>query len=274
MRSSAPRGALWDELSKRGSLLTKPFADHFSAIAAAYAAARPTYPLALFAYLAELAPARGRAWDCAAGNGQATLPLAGLFEEVVGTDASAAQVAQMPEHPRIRRWAAPAEASGLPDHSVDLVTVAQALHWLRLPAFWSEVRRVLRDRGIVAVWCYGLQRLDDADIDQRLEAFYTSVVGPFWAPERRLVESGYRTLEFPFEELAPPTFDMTLDWRLPDLLAYVRTWSATNAFIRARDFDPVGALGDELRPRWGQGARRVRWPLSVRVGRAARRGDA
>jgi hypothetical protein len=180
-----------------------------------------------------------------------------------------AQVAEMPAHPRVRRYVAPAEASGLPDGSVDLVTVAQALHWLPLPAFWSEARRVLTDRGIVAVWCYGLQRLDDPELDRRLETFYGSVVGPYWAPERRLVETGYRTVEFPFEELPPPAFDMALEWRLSDLLAYVRTWSATNAFLRARGYDPVDSLGRELAPGWGEAVRRVRWPLSFRVGRMA-----
>jgi SAM-dependent methyltransferase len=254
---------------KRGYPL-QPFADHFSAIAAAYAAARPTYPPALFAYLAGLAPARRRAWDCAAGNGQATLPLADHFEEVIGTDASAEQVAQMPPHPRVRRHAAPAEASGLPDDCVDLVTVAQALHWLPLQGFWVEARRVLRDGGILAVWSYGIQRVDQTEADRRLQAFYHDVVGPYWAPERRLVETGYRTVEFPFEELTAPAFDMALAWRLPELLAYVRTWSATNRFMKERGFDPVGGLGRELEPHWGPGPRRVSWPLSLRVGRSRR----
>jgi SAM-dependent methyltransferase len=245
----------------------KPFADHFSAIAADYAAARPTYPPVLFAYLAALAPARDRAWDCAAGNGQAAVPLAAHFGEVVATDASAEQIGRLPAHPRIRRYAAPAEASGLEPGSVDLVTVAQALHWLPLPAFWDEARRVLRAGGIVAVWTYGNQRVGHAEIDRQLESFYGSVVGPYWPPERRLVESGYRTVAFPFAELEAPTFDMSLEWPLAALLAYVRTWSATNRFVKERGFDPVVELGRELEPHWGSGARRVRWPLSLRVGR-------
>jgi hypothetical protein len=109
-------------------------------------------------------------------------------------------------------------------------------------------------------------------VDRRLQAFYGDVVGPYWAPERRLVETGYGTLEFPFEELAPPRFDMALEWRLPELLAYVRTWSATNRFVKERGFDPVAPLGQELEPHWGAGARRVHWPLSLRVGRSRRPG--
>jgi SAM-dependent methyltransferase len=222
----------------------------------------------LFAWLAEVARARDLAWDCAAGNGQAAVPLAEFFAQVVATDASAEQIGQLPAHPRIRRYAAPAEASGLEAQSVDLVTVAQALHWLPLPAFWDEARRVLRTGGIIAVWTYGNQRLDHPAIDRQVESFYRSVVGPYWPPERRLVETGYRTVEFPFAELESPTFDMALEWPLSAFLAYVRTWSATNRFLQERGFDPVVELGRELEPVWGAEVRRVRWPLSLRVGRS------
>lgn len=186
----------------------------------------------------------------------------------MATDASAEQIGQLPAHPRIRRYAAPAEASGLDPGSVDLVTVAQALHWLPLTAFWVEARTVLRPGGIIAAWTYGNQRLDHPEIDRQVEAFYHSVVGPYWPPERSLVETGYRTIEFPFAELEPPVFDMSLEWPLSAFLAYVRTWSATNRFVTQRGFDPVIELARELEPYWGSEVRRVRWPLSLRVGRS------
>jgi SAM-dependent methyltransferase len=187
---------------------------------------------------------------------------------VVATDASAEQISQVPAHSRIRRYAAPAEASGLASGTVDLLTVAQALHWLPLPEFWDEARRVLRPGGVIAVWTYGNQRLDRAGLDRRLESFYGSVVGPYWPPERSLVETGYATLDFPFEELEAPAFDMSLEWPLSALLAYVRTWSATHRFVKERGFDPVVELGRELEPEWGSSPRLVRWPLSLRVGRS------
>ncbi len=249
--------------------MPKPFADHFSAIASDYAAARPTYPPALFDWLASLVPRTGSAWDCAAGSGQATLELARRFDRVLGTDASAAQLAQAPSHPRVTYRAAPAEVSGLPDGSVDLVTVAQALHWLDLDPFYAEARRVLAPDGVLAVWCYGMLVVDEPPIDARLAHFYCDEVGPYWAPERRLVETGYRTLAFPFEELVPPPFDMSLDWTLGELAAYLGTWSATEAYRRARGADPVAPFVSALAAEWGpaERRRRIRWPLSVRVGR-------
>jgi hypothetical protein len=165
-----------------------------------------------------------------------------------------------------------AHESGLSARSVDLVTVAQALHWLDLPAFYGEVSRVLAPGGVFAVWCYGLQHLDDPDIDRLLEHFYADVVGPYWAPARALVESGYRTVPFPFEELPAPPFEMRHDWRLTDLLAYLRTWSATTAYTAARGSDPVAPLGEALASHWGSVERRaVRWPLSLRLGRSPHR---
>jgi SAM-dependent methyltransferase len=248
------------------------FSDHFSSVAEAYATARPIYPPALFDHLVDLAPSRAHAWDCAAGNGQATLALAERFAHVTATDASAAQLAQAPRHPGVTYRVGLAQESGLPDASVDLVTVAQALHWLDLSGFYQEVGRVLVADGILAVWCYGLQQLGDDRVDEPLARFYGSVVGPYWAPERALVETGYRTVPFPFEELEAPTLEMAHEWRLSELLAYLRTWSATAAFVKARGFDPVSELADELAPAWGAGdrRRRVRWPLSLRIGRPRR----
>ncbi len=248
--------------------MTADFSDHFSSVAEAYAAARPTYPAALFDYLAGLAPSHAHAWDCAAGNGQATLALAARFARVTATDASAAQLAQAPRHSGVAYREALAQESGLADASVDLVTVAQALHWIDLPRFYQEVARVLVADGVLAVWCYGLQRLDDEALDARLAHFYGSVVGPYWAPERKLVETGYRTVPFPFEELEAPAFEMAQEWLLPELLAYLRTWSATAAFVKAQGVDPVTALAAELEPIWGPTGRRrrVRWPLSLRIG--------
>jgi SAM-dependent methyltransferase len=249
----------------------KPYADHFSRLAPAYAGCRPRYPAELFAYLDAVCSRHELAWDCAAGTGQASLPLARVFRRVIATDASAAMIGNAAPHPNVEYRVVPAEASGLTSASVDLVTVAQALHWLDLDLFYTEVKRVLVPGGVLAVWTYGNQYLDDEPMDRLLGRFYTEVVGPYWTEERRHVESGYRTLSFPFRELAVPGFTMDQEWTLPELLGYLGTWSATQRFHDTVGQDPVGPLARELAPLWGDpdSRRRIRWPLSLRVGRSS-----
>jgi SAM-dependent methyltransferase len=247
----------------------KPYADHFSRVASEYASRRPGYPDELFAYLAGLVSRRELAWDCAAGSGQATLPLARWFEQVVGTDASPEMLSQAPAHPRIQYRVARAEQSGLSSASVDLVTVAQALHWLEPDLFYSEVERVLIPEGVIAVWTYGRNHLDDESLDRVLQQFYEDIVGPYWPAERCHVEAGYRTLPFPFPELVPPSFAMEVEWSLSELLGYVGTWSASQRFREVEGHDPVQLLASGLAGEWGapDRRRRITWPLSTRVGR-------
>jgi ubiquinone/menaquinone biosynthesis C-methylase UbiE len=250
----------------------KPREDHFSAVADAYATRRPGYPQELFAYLAELCEHHELAWDCAAGTGQATIPLTRFYRRVVATDASRDMLEMAPQHPSVEYRVAPADASGLPPGSVDLVTVAQALHWLDLETFYVEVDRVLAPGGLLAVWTYGNLRLEDAGVNHLLDRFYREIVGPYWPAERRHVESGYRTLPFPYKEVEPPAFSMKQHWSMDQVLGYVGTWSATHAFRKARREDPVQELAKELIPRWGDSLLTlpVSWPLSLRVGRKFR----
>lgn len=247
----------------------KPFSDHFSTLSAAYAVYRPRYPDALFDTLAGLSPNRDRAWDCATGSGQAAIGLAERFAQVIATDASAAQVRAAVAHPRVRYAAAQAEAAPVRTGSAALVTVAQALHWLELPEFYAEARRVLARGGLLAVWTYGRHRVDGGAIDAVLDHYYDAVVGPFWPPERRWVETGYRTLRFPFDEVPVTAPPMSAEWTLPELLGYVGTWSATARFRAATGTDPLLALADQLSGPWGDpsASRRIEWPLSVRAGR-------
>lgn len=245
------------------------FPDHFSGVAGAYAEHRPDYPPPLFAWLSTLVRERRLAWDCATGSGQAALGVAEYFARVIATDASTAQIAAARPHPKVEYRVAPAEASGLATGSVDLLTVGQALHWFDRAAFYREAGRVLRPEGVIAAWTYSGARLDDPRADAVHRRFYTEIIGPYWPAERALVETGYRTIEFPFEEIEPPSLEMEAEWPLGTFLGYVGTWSAVTRFRSARGFDPVQQLSEELRRYWGDpgSPRKIRWPLSFRVGR-------
>ncbi len=248
--------------------MSASFKDHFSSAAGRYAAYRPDYPAGLFAWLADRCSERDAAWDCATGNGQAALGLAPYFHRVVATDASAEQVCHAEPHPAVDYRVAPAEASGLADRSVDLVTVAQAAHWFDLPRFYAEVARVLKPGGLLALWGYGRMVLPE-QMDEAFLRFYAETVGPYWPPERALIDDAYRSLDFPFAEIAAPPFFIEVEWTLPRLLDYLSTWSAVKRYQAAREHDPLPALQAELAPLWGapHAAKKLQWPLFLRVGR-------
>lgn len=251
------------------------FKDHFSDHADLYANARPHYPAALFDWLAAAAPARDCAWDAGCGNGQASVALAQHFERVIATDPSPQQLANAVAHPRVDYRNEPANldrqagyTTSLDAHSIDAITVAQALHWFDLPAFLSEVHRVARPGALFAAWCYSNCSVTPA-VDAVIAHLYDDVLGAYWPPERTLVDEGYASLDMPFAPVAAPAFEMRVDWTARQLLAYLTSWSAAQRHLKATGHDAVAAVTDALLAAWHdpEHVRPVRWMLAVRAGR-------
>jgi SAM-dependent methyltransferase len=246
---------------------TDGFKNHFGPRATQYAAWRPHYPAELLDYVASVAGGTALAWDCGTGNGQAAVGLADRFNQVVATDASADMIAHAVSHPRVTYRVAQ-YASGLVAQSADLVTVAQALHWLDLEPFLAEARRVLRREGVLAVWCYSLFAVEPG-LDELIAGFAHGTLAPFWPPERRFVDDEYRTFVLPLDELVPPRFGISESWGLSEFTRHVRTWSGTARCIAVQGEAPVEAFEASVRARWGDPAlrRTVRWPIHMRIGR-------
>jgi SAM-dependent methyltransferase len=209
------------------------------------------------------------ALDCGSGNGQAAIGLAEHFLRVLATDPSEEQISRAAAHERIEYSVARAEALPIPDSSVDLITAAQALHWFDAPAFFGEARRVLADDGAIAVWGYGDPILDTNSLHETLRAFNRGTLEEYWFPERQLLLDGYRTIPFPFDELAVPEQELEVRWTLPELAGYLRTWSATARYAAEQGFDPVTDVENSLSKDWGDPAQPhlIRWPLHIRAGR-------
>jgi len=242
------------------------FQDHFSAQADAYARFRPHYPPALFEWLATQSPGRNLAWDCGTGSGQAAAGLANVFQHVVASDPSAEQIAQAAPHPRITYLTGPAEAPPPEASGADLVTCAQALHWFDHTRFYPALKHVLRPGGVFAAWGYGLHAITPA-VDEVVHDYYTNIVGPYWPPDRRHIESRYQSLPFPLAEIEVPAFMITADWSLERLLGYLDSWSATRRYLADRDYHPLDKVRPALVQAWGGvDHHRVTWPFFARVG--------
>ncbi|MDA1370113.1 MAG: class I SAM-dependent methyltransferase [Proteobacteria bacterium] len=243
------------------------FKDHFSRHAQSYALARPQYPDELFSYLRTCCAQHSLAWDCATGNGQAALSLARYFGRVVATDASAEQIAQALPAVNVEYAVMPAENPTLEGESVDLIAVAQALHWFNIDAFFVAADRVLKKQGVLAVWSYGQHEID-TEVDAIVHRLYADIVGDYWPTERCMVEARYEGIEFPYTLMSAPSIEMHVEWSLQQLLGYLMSWSAVQRFIRASGENPLEQVNDQLREAWGRDpVKKVSWPLTLNIGR-------
>lgn len=242
------------------------FHDHFSAVAAAYARARPTYPQALFAWVAGIAPSTTQAWDAGCGSGQASRGLAARFRQVYATDPSAGQVAQASAPANVTFAVEPGERCGLPDASIDAACVAQALHWFDREAYFAECDRVLKPGGVLVAW--GYQDIEVPDALRDAVAAFAADIRPYWPAERALVDAAYAGFAWPFPAIEAPAMAIEADWPLPRLLAYFSSYSATRRHRDASGVDPVAAHAQAIARAWGDAAtRRLRWPMFVHARR-------
>ena len=231
-----------------------------------YARWRPRYPAELFEYLAQLAPSRRLAWDCGAGSGQAAVALTRHFERVVASDISIEQLRAAHPSPRVSYVQAASEQAPLTSGCVSLVTAAQAAHWFDLPRFHAEVRRLLEPQGVLALFGYTFFRVAP-DIDDAVRRVVLDPVMPYWARGNGVLSGGYGELEFPYEALPVPSFEIVVQWGLDELLGYIGTWSAVKRWQQANGASLQEPARRALAPLWGSGVREVRMPMALRVGR-------
>jgi ubiquinone/menaquinone biosynthesis C-methylase UbiE len=240
--------------------------DNFSAQAACYAQFRPDYPEALVAEIVSHCRSRDKALDVATGNGQLAVRLARHFHEVYATDISQKQLDHAVAAPNVRYRIGRAEQLDFPDDSLDLVTVAQALHWFDFDRFYREVARVVKPEGIFAAVGYGLFR-SAPEINAVTDDFYHNIVGPYWDAERRWIDEGYRTIPFPFDEIPAPEFTCEKEWTFPYVMGYLGSWSAVQHYRKANGSDPLAIIYERLRDAWGSGTKKVVFPLLCRIAR-------
>ncbi len=245
--------------------MTSDFKDHFSDAAKDYADNRPRYPKPFLEYIVSLAVKRELAWDCATGNGQAALDLADYFNRMIATDASEQQISNATRHEKIEYRIAKAESSGLDNSSVDLITVATAVHWFDFEKFYEEARRVGKRECVLVVFGYDLYSIS-SEIDAIIRTFYEKTVGPFWPVERRFIEDRYTTIPFPFKEIGVLNFVRRDEWNLEQLLSHLGTWSSVIKYKEVKKEDPLILLRQSLIPIWKAGSRTVVRPLFSRAG--------
>jgi SAM-dependent methyltransferase len=251
-------------------IMMTQFKDNFSKQSGIYLKYRPTYPAELFQYLSSLTQDHNLAWDCGTGNGQSAISLTQYYKAVYATDPSEQQIKNALPNSKITYKVEKAEQPGLEDNTVDLITIAQAIHWFDFDKFYTEVKRVLKKEGIIAAWAYGLPGISP-EIDPVLKHFHDEIIGEFWQNENRLIDKEYSTIPFPFKQLSPPHFKICKSLSLNDLLGLVSSWSAVQRFIDQNSYNPVEELEGQLLKLWGNRDhnKEVTWNLILKIGQNA-----
>ena len=219
--------------------------DNFSVHSDLYAAFRPTYPDELYNFLLSLTSTKQAAWDCGTGNGQVARGLSKYFDKVFATDISAQQISNAYKSDNIFYSLSPAEKTSFANDSFDLVTVAQAIHWFDFDAFYGEVKRTIKPRGVLAVIGYGLFKMHP-DIDKIVNHFYDTIIDSYWDKERKYIDENYTTIPFPFKEIKSPELSIQFEWTLEQLVGYLNTWSAVQHYIKANNNNPIDSIYPEL----------------------------
>lgn len=242
---------------------------HFGEQSAEYLDFRPLYPDALYQYLSSITENHELAWDCGTGNGQAASKLANYFKKVIATDINQGQLDVAIKKNNISYYNCPAEQTIIENASVDLITIAQALHWFNLDAFYMEVRRVAKPNAIIAAWCYPLGKITN-EIDILILKLDKDILGNhYWSPARKYVDKKYQTILFPFVKMNTPDFFIEKTLSFEQLIGYLNTWSAVKEYIKINQNNPIDLIYSELKKAWGDldKSHTMRWSIHLLVAR-------
>ncbi|KAM7524450.1 hypothetical protein LguiA_014352 [Lonicera macranthoides] len=247
-----------------------------------YSETRPSYPEEVFQFIASKTPSHELVWDVGTGSGQAAKSLSQIYKNVIATDTSPKQLEFAPILPNVQYRCTPSimsmaelEQDIAAQSTVDLVTIAQALHWFDLPTFYDQVNHVLKKpKGVIAAWCYTVPEVNDT-VDSVFKPFYASS-NPYWDPARQMVDDNYQTIAFPFKPVdgfdhtGPFEFKTERLMKLEEYFTYIRSWSAYNT---AKE-KGVELLRDEViedfRRAWskdGNDEKIVKFPVHLRIGK-------
>lgn len=242
--------------------------DLFSDVSALYHQARPSYPHTVIQEILKHVSHHHFAWDCGAGSGQFTQLLVPYFEQIVATDLSSQQLHQAPYFENVSYQVQQAEQTSFNDHSFDLITVAQAIHWFDFDSFYAEVKRTLKSEGVLAVIGYGLIGVEDVPLNQHIQYLYTEFLSGYWDSERKHIDHAYQSIPFPFEELSSSNLEMQFNWTAEQLIGYLNTWTGLKHYREKNTNlkkDPLSDLtaylaqSDELI--------QVKFPIFLRIGK-------
>ena len=245
------------------------FKDFFSQQASHYARYRPKYPAELFTFIKEIVQKTNFVWDVATGNGQAANELAKFFDHVYATDLSDEQLKYAIQQENIEYKKEFAESTSLANSSVDLITIATAIHWFDQPAFFKEADRVLKTKGVLFAWSYGGCKVN-IEVDQIIDYFNFEYLVDYWHEGAKMNwYDKYQSLILPFEPISTPNFICKANYNLEEVMNYMFSWSGVQNYIRLHQKNPIEIIQADLEKAWGDplSVKEIKWHLHTKCSR-------
>lgn len=242
--------------------------DRFSKQADSYVNFRPEYPPELFDFILSKVPSKDVCWDCATGNGQAAKFVSSYFKKVIASDLSAAQISLAQKNfPNIEFRVERAEESQFAAQSLDLITVAQALHWFNFEVFYPRAKSFLKPNGVFAAWSYDFFKISPK-IDAILDPYGRDYLMPYWSERNKFIFDGYKNIPFPFKKMDTPELNMEVQWSFEQVKGYLDSWSATQKFKDENHTDPFDSIQESLKKIWNEGpaVKTIQWHIHCLVG--------
>ncbi|KAI1280559.1 putative methyltransferase [Halotydeus destructor] len=215
-----------------------------------YSKCRPNPPKSLIESIISYLPPHNSgqshemATDIGCGTGQCASLLAPHFGHVFGFDISKEQIAEAIAtngFNNVKFNVSPAESLPLSDSSVSLVTCCQSFHWFDKDAFFTECKRILKPKGVVALITYVRANVflsDNLAIVDGLhnvlnEIFDHELLKKHIAPHLAIVNQGYENVELPFNEVFRLEDEVIVSHVAgEDIVGYVKSWSGYNKCLK------------------------------------------
>ncbi|XP_070561244.1 putative methyltransferase DDB_G0268948 [Ptychodera flava] len=257
-----------------------------AAISEAYQKFRPTYPIEVVDRIVKYLQEKHKspltlAIDVGCGSGQSTRNLSPHFEKVIGCDVSETQINKATETEKLANIeyrigndeTLPAE-----DRSVDLVTAAQAAHWFNLKTFYSEVDRILKPGGCLALYGYGNadfhQNSNAAELQKVCNEFY-SLKG-YWEGRRKYVDDLYADIHLPYSDaIRDHSMAIEMEYTVSGFVGFLSSWSAFHEYKRLHpEEDTLQTVLEKFTRAFGKDAKsadlttmNVSYPIFLLLGR-------
>jgi ubiquinone/menaquinone biosynthesis C-methylase UbiE len=175
--------------------------------------------------------------DVGCGSGQSTLPLGSYCQRVIGTDISHEQIKQAvinnTSHDNVTYKVASADKLPFGDEEVSMVTCGQAWHWFDPPTVHSEVNRILKSPGCLAIFGSGKDVIDIEKCHKYYMKFCEESIYKYRHPSSTPLDSLYDDIVTPFPQSERHQWSVKINKDISQFIGRISTSSAWQRFIQS-----------------------------------------